>query len=769
MTEVGLLLMSLPFVSIFIKPIFCALADRWHAHKQVLIFSLLTMAAGCGSCAIYPFFIDSMSKRIVWYCDVVGILIGFSAFSVAWSLGDSLAVNAAIKNQVPWAYYRVWSTISWGVFGELIGQINETPLLPKYTPAFIVMVASLLIEVIILIAWRDKSDFEMSEKNNSLISSFSAARDLTALHHHANTSSGSREYEDYIELSRRSRIDCYQQNSHMLTSGHCANSTPTVGQADAKVLKALANSLAVDLRQSIRSRIQSSLRRQDAVDDNRTTIASLLENFARNANSTFNGNESMNNCTRHDDKDCQSGIHSSRHEGPNDDHVSRTTERSTSFVMRRLSRIDSLCARAGIALALAHETSNSNETNNYQVFHEAGNDQSNAANGSNHARRDPMLMSTLKIAHPACAARRNVSSASRVSSITQVSNNNAANSVADIETNLSPIREVIVSSSSPPAGEGIRTEAKDLNRGANYNSVNNEEEEKRLREADEEPSLPRLCSAEELQVEMLKLIVVSDITVIKFFVLFALFGILMFAHSLFIMLYLQELCTARKYNFSRLAGAVFATHAITETFSFLVIVPSIVEKIDRRWTLLSVFCMYGGRYAYYARESLAVPSQASAPLYLLLFAEAAHGFAYAIVYSLITDVALECVKKVEFVLPKLDRLFDKQQQRPDARALRLVLRASMQSLFSAAFDGLGAASAALLVGLYIAPEVGRTYTGLWRICAFLSLGAGCAFVAYELLAALVARVERRRLKIAAEAAPSIPVPDITINAVELQC
>lgn len=47
-------------------------------------------------------------------------------------------------------------------YGFIIGQINEVDFLPKYLPAFFILQASILLEILLVVCWRDKV-FEMIE------------------------------------------------------------------------------------------------------------------------------------------------------------------------------------------------------------------------------------------------------------------------------------------------------------------------------------------------------------------------------------------------------------------------------------------------------------------------------------------------------------------------------------------------------------------------------------------------------------------------------
>ena len=53
-------------------------------------------------------------------------------------------------------------------YGFVIGQINETPALPKFIPAFLILHSSLLLEIIIILFW-SKDDFEMVDPLAKLV------------------------------------------------------------------------------------------------------------------------------------------------------------------------------------------------------------------------------------------------------------------------------------------------------------------------------------------------------------------------------------------------------------------------------------------------------------------------------------------------------------------------------------------------------------------------------------------------------------------------
>lgn len=115
--EIGALLMTFPFVAIFIKPLFCSLADRHRAHKAYLVGSLAVLVAGYLPFVIIPCFprFYELRPRASWYVLVLACHVGNAGLGVAWSLGDSLAVNCSQRTSTPYGRMRLTGTISWGV------------------------------------------------------------------------------------------------------------------------------------------------------------------------------------------------------------------------------------------------------------------------------------------------------------------------------------------------------------------------------------------------------------------------------------------------------------------------------------------------------------------------------------------------------------------------------------------------------------------------------------------------------------------------------
>lgn len=154
--ELGLLFMSMPFLTMIAKPIICSKADREMAHRSYLLTSVLVVALSYSPFVIIPLLgpaVYGAHPRICWYVLVVLKMIGDIAFVCAITLGDALAINYARRVGDEFGEYRVWGTVSWMSFGVLIGAINELPFLPRFVPAFLILIFSCLLNAFVIWLW----------------------------------------------------------------------------------------------------------------------------------------------------------------------------------------------------------------------------------------------------------------------------------------------------------------------------------------------------------------------------------------------------------------------------------------------------------------------------------------------------------------------------------------------------------------------------------------------------------------------------------------
>lgn len=720
MTEIGTLLMVLPFITIIVKPLFCAMADRHQAHKYYLAGTYLVQIIGYGSLAVPAFFPTFYKEqgRLVWYMFIVMVVIGYSAMGVIFSLGDALAVNAARRRNVPWGAYRAWATFSWGASGFIVGQINELWFLPKYTPALFLLVLASTVEIILLLLWPNK-DFDMNELEQT-------GGDMTPtneLDTNAQPQPPAKEH-GFADLDL---------NEHNWPHNQSQKGTLNAGSAriNPRLVSAMASIFAEDIGNTLKSSLRiGNAPKRGGLDDLlqqhqlKQAVASDGSGASALAAAAPNNNNSvidMNNAQQQ--QQLQTTLPASANNGQLPLHVSPSsptgvnsagqfdasksmslskgsspmakviqpnlagatlTKQMLLRTQRALSRMNSLSSASGQAII---DATNSTTTTTGADF-AAGDDLKSNPVNAHHQR--PMVMSSLasnaSLSRAAAARALGFSNGSANSNASQ--NNISKLASGDLSTTISN----------------------------NDSSLSGNIKKQQLSVTTSTLNASSRKEIEDLQLVLLKLIVKRDSNIIKYIIIFTIFGILLFIHLNFFLLHVEYLCSQKGYNFSNVFGSMIVAQSISEIFCFLVIVPVYMPRVGRIGSLITCTFIFAIRYLYYGTYY-----QYYSP-YTALPTEFCHGFAYGITYTLITDVALDCVNQVDDYLPELiaRKIVDPNI---DSNILKLPLRATMQGVFSGAFDGLGAGLGALIAGIYLDNS---TYTSLWLTCAVGSIV--CAIV-----------------------------------------
>lgn len=157
--------MILPFIAVFTKPFFCALADRHRRYRLYFILALLFTLVGFGSYTFLPFFPDFIAHhgRAAWYLLVVFTVIGYIAYGVVWSLGDAYAANVSHRTGESFGLIRLWGTVGWGVAGAIVGAVSPYLQLPEMVLGFLIFIISHVFEIVLLTWWPNGQDFEMGD------------------------------------------------------------------------------------------------------------------------------------------------------------------------------------------------------------------------------------------------------------------------------------------------------------------------------------------------------------------------------------------------------------------------------------------------------------------------------------------------------------------------------------------------------------------------------------------------------------------------------
>lgn len=705
LTEIGTLLMVLPFLSIIAKPLFCALADRQQAHKKYLMGSLFLMGTGYGSLAIAPFYPQFIEQhgRLVWYLDVVGIVIGFTAFGVAWSLGDALAVYAAQVNGVPWGSYRAWATASWGVFGMVVGQINETPYLPKYVPGFLVLSFSCAVEIILLALWPN-SAFDMTgadeqqQQQKQVADKVNSNGFSSSGRHQSSTPPGSPptdlEMNDFWFAGGKSR----PLNGTLSGS---ARSNPRLMGAMANVMmeevgSSLRNSLKLGqpqkrvglseiLEQHQLSNASSPVirKRQSLASTPSTPLKTLREQYQQQHQQQSPSPQSPQSpiANRPPMAPHQHLYQQHDNAAQNQGTFSKASTFGKSALRRTqlaLSRMNSLSSASGHAIAdeLNYHSSINNNNNNI-----------GATCGTPTSIHKQIMLSSL-------AGGNNYNASLGRTAATRALGLSQAGVLKEI----------------PDHDETTATTTATNDTQKDTKAVNNFEMlTAKNQEVEEEKSQDKYV--EDLQIILLKLIVKRDISVVKYLLLFTIYGILFTIHIAYFFMHVEQLCREKGYGFAGVMGSMTMAHSISEVFCFLVIVPNLMPRLGRFGSMLAIVLIFTIRYSFYGTYFIELSP------YVAVITETCHGFAYGLTYSLIMEIAVECVNQVDAYLPELvERGIVDPEIHPNE--LKLPLRATMYGLFSGAFDGLGNGLGALIAGIYLDSH---PFKSLWLLCTYISI------------------------------------------------
>lgn len=227
----------------------------------------------------------------------------------------------------------------------------------------------------------------------------------------------------------------------------------------------------------------------------------------------------------------------------------------------------------------------------------------------------------------------------------------------------------------------------------------------------------------DLQMTIFKMVAMKHKSLIKYLIIFVALGIVYNIHWSYFFLHLDKLALEGKGgNFSTLVGMCLVAQAIGETYCFA-IAPWVVKKLGRDGTISLVALAFIVRYA---GNGIGIPLISP---YVAIVTECLQGINYGIFYYLITDTALHYALQVKDILPELKRL----QLIDDSfneNAVCTSLRATMQGIFSGAFDGLGFGLGSLVAGFVLESH---SYEQLWCYTAAASFAIFLLHAIYELV------------------------------------
>lgn len=225
-----------------------------------------------------------------------------------------------------------------------------------------------------------------------------------------------------------------------------------------------------------------------------------------------------------------------------------------------------------------------------------------------------------------------------------------------------------------------------------------------------------------LQVTLFKMILSEDRRMIKYLVLFTMYGMLISPIN-FLFLSMEEVCkkSESKCNFSNLAGTVLISQASIETVAFFVM-PWFLSFISRPLMFTCGLIMMASRNFFYAGFYY---TSGISP-YWALIAEWGHGISYGIFATLLADVALMFANQSAMFIPHLRKSgfisqigsVSSDKIRAEEVAIKMALRATMQAVYGGVMDGLGQGAGCLVSGV-VYDVYG--YITLWQLFTIIAI------------------------------------------------
>lgn len=161
--QISALYSILPIINIVARPLLCSIPDRRSNHKQCLMIFLSIVTLSSLLTLVLTFALDAGSIKLDDNSQVY-IFMSLALFEIFFEVGngasmptsDSLTINYASRTNTEFTTYRVYGSISRMLCSILVGQVNEVSYVPKYTPALMIVIATLLIDVFLIWLWPDE-------------------------------------------------------------------------------------------------------------------------------------------------------------------------------------------------------------------------------------------------------------------------------------------------------------------------------------------------------------------------------------------------------------------------------------------------------------------------------------------------------------------------------------------------------------------------------------------------------------------------------------
>lgn len=201
-------------------------------------------------------------------------------------------------------------------------------------------------------------------------------------------------------------------------------------------------------------------------------------------------------------------------------------------------------------------------------------------------------------------------------------------------------------------------------------------------------------------------------SIFRYMILFTISGALISLQWSYFFLYLKNIYEA---DFTYISGLSMVGQSMLGELPFFVLSKQALDFLGRSHTLSVSIMSLGVRYLLY---QFLLPNSS---MYFVLLTETLQGPSFGLFYVVMTEVALD-YSDCEDAIVKVANQGLIQSNPEQLEKLRQALRATMQSIMSACYEGLGLGVGAIVGGLVI-DSYGFSDLWIWSSCLAIALGA----------------------------------------------
>lgn len=221
-------------------------------------------------------------------------------------------------------------------------------------------------------------------------------------------------------------------------------------------------------------------------------------------------------------------------------------------------------------------------------------------------------------------------------------------------------------------------------------------------------------------------------SIFRYMTIFTISGILISLQWSYFFLYLNNIYSA---DFSFISGLSMVGQSMMGELPFFIVSKYVVQYLGRSHTLSLSIISIGVRYLLY---QYLLPNHS---MYFVLLTEALQGPSFGLFYVVMTEVGLDYSDCEAAILVILDKGLIEDNPK-EIQRLRLALCATMQSLMSACYEGLGIGIGSILGGLVI-DNFG--FPQLWLYSSLIAIGLGSLNILIEFMSFSVFKDEKLRV------------------------